>query len=415
MKAGHNPWRCLMRSKSPAYLIMAALCCLVAAACSSDSNGGNGIIITPGTGNLYLSLTGVPTNLYKAVYVKIDEVQVHTGGDEEVAGNWETVATPMEIYNLLELVNGKLEQLGTTALDAGTYQQMRLIIGAAPTDGINILGVSHPFANYVIDLDNKTHGLEIPSAVDTGIKIVHTFRITANSTTELILDFDASASVIQAGIGNNWQLMPSIYVIDSQEHASITGIVSELADSGTSGIAGALVNLQYENPGANDPKDIVTTLAATVSAEKDNDNNYEKGEYVLLTNPGSYRLVSYKVDYDVGCADIDAVAGQTTVQDVELAPAATGTVEGNVSIGSESTALYATLSFRKPVLCEGMASESTLEIQSVNVTAGYWYQVSLPVGTYSLAASGTDLKTVVYDGIVVTDSEITYQDVSLSP
>ncbi len=54
-------------------------------------------------------------------------------------------------YNLLELVNGVLEELGMTELPAGHYTQMRLFIGDDPDDGVNIFGDPHEFANYVID------------------------------------------------------------------------------------------------------------------------------------------------------------------------------------------------------------------------------------------------------------------------
>ena len=407
-----------MRKKSLAYLVTIVSCCLVAIACSSDSDGGNGAVIGPETGKtgiLSLSLTDVPTDLYQAVYIRIDGIQVYLGGGEEIAGNWKTVATPLKIYNLLELVNGVLEQLGTSSLGTGTYQRMRLVLGTAPTNSANILGVSHPYANYVIDPDNRTHELNIPSTIIAGSKIAGDFKINENSTTELILDFDVPASVVQAGNSGNWLLTPKINVLNADEYATVSGIVNKLADSESSGIPGAHISLQYETPGADDLKDAVTVETATVSAEGDMNNSIENGDYALLTDPGSYRLVSYKDGYAVGCTAVDSITGQITIQDVELTTAAAGTVEGNVIINGADSEQYATLSFRQPATCEGMTATSMLEVRSVNIVAGYWYQISLPVGTYSLVASGTDMETVEYTGIKVTDSGVSYQNVSLAP
>jgi len=134
--------------------------------------------------------------------VTITEVQVHQPGtNENNQRNWYSVdmpRTPMTV-NLLDLVNGVREDLGLVDLEAGAYTQMRLIIGTAPESGaINILSQAHPYANYVVDLNDVYHELKVPSGSQSGFKIVGGFEINANSTTELILDFDANRSVVVA-------------------------------------------------------------------------------------------------------------------------------------------------------------------------------------------------------------------------
>jgi len=148
--------------------------------CGGGGGGGSSSSVTGGTGTLSLSLTDASTYDYQAVYVTIERVDVHKGGEEIGTESWETVATPGKTYNLLELVNGALETLGVSELDAGLYTQMRLIIGSVSDGEPNILGEDHPFANYVIlrNPPNEIHQLFVPSGMQTGIKLVRELRST---------------------------------------------------------------------------------------------------------------------------------------------------------------------------------------------------------------------------------------------
>lgn len=157
---------------------------LIMAACS----GGGGSGDDDGTGTLSASMTDASSSDYKAVFVTIDEVQVHLGGNGNSPNNWKSLDMPISplTVNLFDLVNGVREDLGLVDLAAGRYTQMRLVIGDSPNPD------DHPFANYVVTNTETpvTHELKIPSGDKTGIKVVHGFTINPDEMTELILDFD---------------------------------------------------------------------------------------------------------------------------------------------------------------------------------------------------------------------------------
>ncbi|MBW1753401.1 MAG: DUF4382 domain-containing protein [Deltaproteobacteria bacterium] len=327
--------------------IIMALFLLSAIGCS----GGGGS--DSGTGTLSLSLTDATTDQYQAIYVTIKEVWVHVGGDEENDGNWEVVASPEKTYNLLELVNCTMTRLGEAVLEVGHYTQMRLILGETPDDGENILGKGHEFANYLlIDNDDDPHELKVPSGFQTGIKIVRGFNVIDEQTTDLILDFDASKSVVKAGNSGKWLLKPTIKVVDGDENGRVGGKV-DLTDKEDDG--GVYVSAQTFNPVATDDKDKVIVDAGTITEEN--------GSYCLVLEPGTYNLVAYKDGYAPDCLEVVVVAGHSyDVNDLTLTPADEMiTVSGTVSASEDVK-----ISFRQVSQCNGDPANK-IEVKSTNV------------------------------------------------
>jgi hypothetical protein len=326
------------------------------------------------SGQLKVSLTDSATDQYNAVYITVDSIEVHAANASD--DSWQTVATPHKTVNLLDLANGVREEFNLATLPAGHYTQVRLHLSDTPDSGINILSQSHPFANYVIDTTNAVHELTVPSGFQTGVKIVHEFDVNANSTTELILDFDATASVVIAGNSGKYILKPTIKILETTLASILSGTVKD-ANTGLP-LPGALVSAQVFNASAADEKDKVTVQGATIS-----DAN---GNYKLFIEPGTYNIVGYKQGYSPNLTPATLTAGSTPLLDLLLTPAsATGTIGGTVTIAGADNQTFVTSSARQDVTVNAVLT--TIELVSVNVANGSTYSINLPVGGYSVVSS----------------------------
>ncbi len=159
------------------------------------------------TGTLKVSLTDAPGD-FEAVYIDIQEVKVHRNSDaEEDDGEWIVINDEPVRVNLLDLVNGKLDVLGERELEAGSYQQLRLVLGN--DNDIVINGESIP--------------LDTPSAQQSGLKLNLNVSIEGGEIFNLLLDFDASRSIVKAGASGKFILKPVLRVVELEEAGAITG------------------------------------------------------------------------------------------------------------------------------------------------------------------------------------------------
>ena len=255
--------------------------------------------------------------------------------------------------NLLDLVNGVREDLGLVDLEAGAYTQMRLIIGQTPerNGAINILSQAHPYANYVVDLNDDYHELKVPSGSQSGYKIVGGFDINTNSTTELILDFDANRSVVEAGNSGQWLLKPTVKIAYLDDDSIIQGRVT---DSEGRGIrrnrkrTGLHSQCGDERPG-DGPGLHGHRLERVLSAVCPGRQLQPGGVRTQLRTPS--RTVT------VGPGTVN------TENFTNLSGSGMGTFTGSVTItGTSGDEQYATLSFRTTLI-----SGEKIEVYSINI------------------------------------------------
>ena len=362
---------------------------------TGDTNSGNSGIGGGNIGTLSLGLTDgpPPRDTYEAIYVTIKEIRVN----HEDKG-WETLNGPdlnlPQTFNLLELVNGIIADLGAVELEAGHYNQMRLMLGTEP------VGEQHDYPNYLIlKGDDEQIPLKVPSGYQTGIKLVKGFDIEHKGSTELVLDFDALKSIVKAGKSGKYLLKPTIKVIESVTY-SVEGYVEE---NGETQLEGANVSAQAYDPEAGDPKDEVTEAARATS----NQNGYYFMYLPILKRV--LNIVATMDGYLPECQMLDSsetgIMGY--VRDFTLIPAgATGTLTGSVR-GLAGNDDSATFSIRKwDDTCDSMIEVASRSV--INTTAepaDYFDPITLPVGTYEVIVSAEGEVTQVWTIEVAAETE----------
>jgi len=188
--------------------LMGFLLTVFIAGCGSDGGGST----QPGT--VGVSMTDAPACGYDEVNVTVSKVRVHQSGsaDDKAAGWTDITLDPPRTINLLNLndptkLNFALESLGETSLGAGHYTQLRLVL--EDNNG------NQPSANWIVLTgQNPTNKipLETPSAIRSGVKLIHQFTVNSGQRVDLLLDFDACKSIVRTGSGK-YILKPVIKVI----------------------------------------------------------------------------------------------------------------------------------------------------------------------------------------------------------
>lgn len=337
---------------------------------SSDGDGS--------TGKLSLSLSDAPAPEYQAVYVTISQIQVHRA--DAADGQWQSILTPHATYNLLDLINGTAALLGVADLPTGTYTQMRLILAGTPDSTTNILGDSHPYANYLITSADEPEAIElkVPSGFQTGIKLVHSFEVESGRTVGLLLDFDAGRSVVKAGNSGNWLLKPTIKVVGTVNNATLAGTVT---DEEENPIPGVTVSAQVYDADADE----VTIVASTLTDSK--------GNYRMYLEPGAYTIVVNADEFSTACTQVIAAHDTDCTEDFTLTPSPMGWITIDLTLPSETRGGTAAVEFRQSSPCGVIAVKGVNYSESSAYTAPY--TVHLPVGAYDVVATHGDLPAIV--------------------
>ena len=188
---------------------------LFAIACASDDDNPNGA-----SARVNILLVDAPASYDEvwveilAVRVKVDEDRIEDDDvDEEDESSWvEIVYEESQPINLLDLTGGNTEHLGTENFPEGEIDQIRLILGEN---------------NYLIK-DGERFDMKTPSAQQSGLKVKVDEYIEGGMSYDLVIDFDAAKSIVEAGNSGQIILKPVLRAYLDEVSTGLMGQVLPL-------------------------------------------------------------------------------------------------------------------------------------------------------------------------------------------
>lgn len=349
---------------------------LASATILAACGGGSGSGPSGDSGTLKVRMTDSPACGYDNVWVTVTKVRVHrseTAGDSDTGWS-EILVDPAASggrIDLLELQNGVLADLGQTALPAGHYSQIHLVLA----DNKDVANANQ----LVLSASKERVLLDTPSAQQSGLKLKHGFDVEPNTEADLVLDFDACRSIVKAGNSGKFNLKPVIAVMPILT-GTITGAVDPAAAR-----AGATASLQRY--------DVATGVVSVVRATMVRPD----GTWTLSPVPVSpasgagYNLIIGSPGYSnvVYTGVPVATATSTAMPSVALTTSAQHSISGNISpITLDNAAVQA---LQRVVDEAGTSADVVIEAGFANAdaTTGH-YEMYLPrVATWVVPFAGT--------------------------
>ncbi len=340
----------------PIRSALTLVACLFLVGCASG--GGSSVPVTPSEPKIRVTLVDGPAPELKALRLRIEKVEIHASGSADATG-WLTLGEPKRTVDLLTLRNGVVETLVPgAALGVGHYEQLRLLLGEP---------------NEVVLADGTLHPLEVPSGLNTGIKVPLSFEVAAGTQKDLFIDFDGARSIQMHTTGSKerYILRPVVRAIDKVVSGGMSGTLS-----GPSGpLANALVLGQIADAGGR------LQVLRTVPTKAD-------GTYVLDLMPLNLPITLAALPAGMVPRATDPITLTTAAPTAIWSPtfvaaAATGTLSGTVTpaAGTDQADVAEILA----QLITGSASRWVI-VAMVPVTAGTTatFQAALPPGTYQV-------------------------------
>ncbi len=267
-------------------------------------------------GTVVLSITDAPVDASNidGVYITISDIQYKASTAAAESG-WQSFGDfqgPKQI-NLLDLTGGLTSLLGTLALPAGHYNQIRFLLDA-PLEGGT--APSNPGSYVSFNDGTASAPLFVPSGAQTGYKAVGPFEVPANGTVKLTADFDVRKALQSTAGGTRYLLQPVIRLAVEDEAGAIAGTVAHLPQE-------RVVILAYGD-GTYDPAQAAASPQFPGAVSSTVVDPSTSGYRLALLAPGVYDLVVATVNVDAtetvaGFADqVPVQSGRTTVQDIDM-------------------------------------------------------------------------------------------------
>jgi len=289
-------------------IVAATIAAFAITGCGSGSSGSD----DTSTGTLSILVTDAAVDNVSEVWVEFAGVTLKPQMGDEIVINFDIPNS----MNLLELQDGRSEALlHDHQVPVGRYNWIRLGVNAE---------FDNVFDSYAMLNDGSQVELRIPSGSQTGLKLVSGFTVTANQSTNIMLDWDLRQALTDPRGQPGMHLRPALRVTDMAVFGTLTGTVegSLVTDETcTNGDLHDMGNAVYLYEGAvTDPLDIRgadTDPAVTATVSKNADEIYEFS--VSYLSVGSYTAAfTCQAGDDVSDAD-NEIAFSAIMTDVVIA------------------------------------------------------------------------------------------------
>ena len=233
-----------MRTKILAVLSVLTLL-LIASLWVACSGGGSSTSTKMATVNVSMSdppTCSSPGGAFSHVYVTIRDVQIHSSSNAGPNDSGWIDLTPdlknsPKQVDLLGIANNQclLAMLGSQPIQAGTYQQVRVYLSPdSDAQKLTSNSCTGNSVNCVVLTGGGEKPLELSSEVQTGIKIPSgqlaggAFTVSDGQSKDLVIDFDACASIVMQGNGK-FRLKPVLHAGEVKLANAISGTLVDKA------------------------------------------------------------------------------------------------------------------------------------------------------------------------------------------
>lgn len=390
----------------PAICLLALLSLTASVAFLLSCGSSNGSFMNAATVQLRVSdpaTCSPPQGPFSHIFVTITDVRIHQSSSAaDTDPGWVDLtpglaSSPVQVDLLGAATQCFLKVLGSSEIQPGTYQQIRIMLADNSTAvSGNQCGSS---ANCVILSNDPMHPqvLQLSSESKTGIKIPPgqiaggKFVIAAGESKDLDVDFNACSSIVREGNGH-YRLKPVLHAGEVGLQAAISGTVVDAATQSPIVGGNAVVTLE-QNDGSGVDRVVVETLTDSNGAFSF--CPVSTGTYDVVVTAINGAGIAYSATIIAGVQS-GAALGTVPITAALVPASITGTI--TTSTGSSGTSADLALSALQSITVNGNKVTAPLAAQSASTatlmsesgaacpanTDCVSYTLSLPAGNPSI-------------------------------
>lgn len=189
------------------------------------------------TGSLSAGITDAAVDEVTAVNLRVTAVELR----QEDAGEDDFITIDLTDddgnaveFNLLAFQNGEVFTLfENEEIPAGVYEHTRLVLESPAQTPMECNGQDSLQGSHVEEVSGGLAPIFIPSGANTGVKLASPFRVPANGSAEIVIDFDLRQSLHRPPPFDCYFLRPAFRVEASDTTGRIAGTVDSLLLDGS--------------------------------------------------------------------------------------------------------------------------------------------------------------------------------------